>query len=98
MTPDDLKSYALAMQQYGVRRLQAETGGEDSEGFCIEMDASAFAPLASETPNVPADLGAGEKKCACDHLQESEHNNEGLCIAGACPVSVCHPEATAKPT
>lgn len=99
MTPDLLKQYAQTMKDLGIRRVTGEEK-EDGLDFCIEMDPSAFpSPIPTETApaSVPKDLGAGEKKCPCGHLQDSEHNNAGLCIAGACPYTVCHPEATAKP-
>lgn len=99
MTPADLEAFAQVMKRNAVRRVEGTLNPESDAGeeFSIEMDLSAFAPIIVDAPaEVPKDLGAGEPKCACGHLKDSEHHN-GLCIVAACPVSVCHPEATAKP-
>lgn len=91
-----VNSWLLMFRANGVRHAEFDmSDGCNSSRFVVDL-----APMAGESadaaPNVPSDLGAGEKKCACGHLQDSEHLN-GLCIAAACPASVCHPEATAKP-
>ena len=94
MTPALLSEYAAVMRANRILRVSAE-GDEDGEDFSIELSPTAWdsMPIPSAS-DVPADLGAGEKKCPCGHLQDSEHNNDGLCIAGACPYTVCHPDAT----
>lgn len=81
-----LEALFRVLRGYGVRRF--EGGGMVVE---FEPDAAPDGPAV-----VPSDLGAGEPKCPCGHLQDSEHQN-GMCIAAACPVSVCHPDATPKP-
>jgi len=84
-----LEALLRLLRGSGVRYFEAG-------GLHLEFGADPMAGDVTE-PNVPPDLGA-EKKCACGHLAVAEHNGSGLCIAGACPYTVCHPEATAKPT
>jgi len=84
-----LEALLRLLRSSGVRYFEAG-------GLHLEFGADPMAGDAAPAP-VPVNLGAGEKKCACGHLQDSEHNNDGLCIAGACPYTVCHPEATPKP-
>lgn len=94
MTPSLLADYAAVMRANGILRVSGEEK-EDALDFSIELDPSVFGRADSTAPDVPTDLGA-EKKCACGHLQDSEHNSSGLCIAGACPTSICHPETVEK--
>lgn len=84
------------LREKGVTRAKLPLAAPGGDWVLSEFDLAP--PTAPDAPAVvPADLGAGEKKCPCGHLQDSEHNNDGLCIAGACPYTVCHPGATAKP-
>jgi hypothetical protein len=95
MTPALLSQYAEVMRAHNIQEVSGEEA-EDAMDFRIVLSPTAFDAPATEGPVVPPDLGE-EKKCACGHLAVAEHNGSGLCIAGACPYTVCHPEATAKP-
>jgi hypothetical protein len=95
VTPAALEEFAAAMVRSKVLRFKGEVGPpeqEDEEECEIELHPSAFTTLAPIDTTTPA-LPEPETKCACGHDLIGEHNDSGLCIAGACPYTVCHPEA-----
>jgi hypothetical protein len=97
MTPALLAEYAAIMRAHRVLEVAGEET-QDAMDFRIVLSPTAFdgLPTPSGEPDVPENLGE-EERCPCGHLVVAEHNAHGLCIAGACPVTMCHPEATAKP-
>lgn len=74
MTPADVKAYALIMKEFGVRRVQGEMGTEETEEFCIEMDASAFVAA----PALPA---------SAPLPPEREPNRDEIAFASSIPVT-----------
>jgi hypothetical protein len=103
VTPSALEEFAAAMARAKVLRFKGDVGPPEQEGEeeCeIELHPSVFEPPTTPaTETDPAALAAiaEAEKCACGHDRASEHNGQGLCIAGSCPYSVCHPGATPKP-
>lgn len=95
MTPEALKTFAAAMLEAKVARFKGDVGPPEQEGeeeAEIELHPSAFAASLSAEVTAPA-LPEPPTKCACGHDLIGEHNDSGLCIAGACVFTVCHPEA-----
>lgn len=68
----------------------------DGDGIKVEFWPST-APSAPGDSAAALQASADADLCLCGHDRVSEHNAQGLCIAGSCPYTVCNPGATAKP-